>query len=358
MRRILLCLLFILLILPTTAFAQRTGTIAGKVVDEFGTPVWGANVVIDGTAQGAATDSSGTYLISTIRVGTHDITASYIGYEPVTKTGVLVQTGRTTRLNFEFGKAAEMLDETIVEYELDIELDSPAPPPTLQSTPNALRSYTPMVRGGRAGLYAPTQGSENYAPVEENTFLAVADKPLSTFSIDVDAASYGNVRRFLDEGRLPEKDAVRIEELVNYFAYDYPDPERGQPFAVVTEVGPAPWRAGHRLVHVGLQAERIDTADLPPSNLVFLLDVSGSMDAPDKLPLLKKAFKLLVAEMRAQDRVAIVVYAGAAGLVLEPTAGDDKQTIFAALDQLSAGGSTAGGAGLELAYQTAERFFD
>ena len=166
--------------------------------------------------------------------------------------------------------------------------------------------------------------TEAYTVVNENRFLGAASNPLSTFSIDVDAASYSNVRRFLSQGTLPPKDAVRLEELVNYFPYPYPDRTGEHPFAVSTEVAPCPWAADHRLVRIGLQARRVATRDLPPSNLVFLIDVSGSMKSPDKLPLVQQAFRALVRELRPEDRVAIVVYAGAAGLVLPPTSGDGE----------------------------------
>ncbi len=181
--------------------------------------------------------------------------------------------------------------------------------------------------------------------------------PLSTFSIDVDAASYSNVRRFLENGQRPPADAVRIEEMINYFEYDYKDPVDEVPFAIVTEVAEAPWNPKHRLVHIGLQGKRIEKENLPPSNLVFLIDVSGSMAGYNKLPLLKTAFRMLVNELRPEDRVSIVVYAGAAGTVLEPTAGDQKDEILEALGRLSAGGSTAGAAGIELAYKLAEKHF-
>ena len=171
----------------------------------------------------------------------------------------------------------------------------------------------------------------------------------------MDRASYSNVRRFIRSGQLPPADAVRIEELINYFTYDLPNPEGPDPFSLRTEVGPAPWNPMHRLVRIGIQGQRIDTADLPPSNLVFLVDVSGSMQPANKLPLLKSALRMLVNQLRPQDRVAIVVYAGAAGLVLEPTSGADKETILEALSRLEAGGSTAGGAGLRLAYDVARR---
>ncbi|MEO8089609.1 MAG: VWA domain-containing protein, partial [Gemmatimonadales bacterium] len=197
--------------------------------------------------------------------------------------------------------------------------------------------------------------TEAYALIEENRFLAAYSNPLSTFSIDVDAASYTNVRRFLNSGSLPPADAVRLEELVNYFPYNYPDRTGEHPFAVTTETGPCPWAPEHRLVRIGLQSKRLATRDLPPSNLVFLLDVSGSMQSPDKLPLVKQAFRALVQELRPEDRVAIVVYAGAAGLVLPSTSGADKATILEAIERLEAGGSTAGGAGLRLAYDVAKQ---
>jgi Ca-activated chloride channel family protein len=195
--------------------------------------------------------------------------------------------------------------------------------------------------------------TESYSRIEDNRFLTAAANPLSTFSIDVDAASYSNVRRFLSQGALPPVDAVRLEELVNYFSYTYPDRTGEHPFAVTTDVGTCPWAPDHRLVRIGLQAKHVPTRDLPPSNLVFLIDVSGSMQSEDKLPLVKQAFRALVQELRPVDRVAIVVYAGAAGLVLPPTSGSDKATILEALERLEAGGSTAGGAGLRLAYDVA-----
>jgi Ca-activated chloride channel family protein len=197
--------------------------------------------------------------------------------------------------------------------------------------------------------------TEGYDRVNENGFLDVLKNPLSTFSIDVDTASYTNVRRFINNGKLPPPDAVRIEELINYFTYDYPQPSGEAPFAFVTELTDAPWKSGNRLLLVGLQGVRIPVDKLPPANLVFLIDVSGSMDQENKLPLLVKSLKLLVGQLRQQDRVAIVVYAGQAGLVLPSTSGMEKYKILAALDSLQAGGSTAGGQGIQLAYQVAKQ---
>ena len=201
--------------------------------------------------------------------------------------------------------------------------------------------------------------TESYAHIEENGFQLVSESPLSTFSIDVDRASYANVRRFIEDGQRPPVDAVRIEEMINYFPYEWEEVAGEHPFAVATEVWEAPWRPEHRLVRIGLTAQSVDTRDLPPGNLVFLIDVSGSMESPDKLPLLKKAFALLVEQLRAEDRVAIAVYAGAAGLVLPSTPGDAREEILAALENLRAGGSTAGGEGIRLAYEVArENYID
>ena len=203
----------------------------------------------------------------------------------------------------------------------------------------------------------PEASREAYDKTGENPYKSALREPLSTFSIDVDSASYANMRRFINSNKMPPKDAVRIEELINYFNYDYPDADGPDPFSVNTEISTAPWNPAHRLVHIGLQGKKLDIAQLPASNLVFLLDVSGSMNNADKLPLLKQAFSLLVNNLRAKDRVAIVVYAGAAGLVLDSTPGTEKGKILAALNGLRAGGSTAGGAGIQLAYKIAKKHF-
>lgn len=199
--------------------------------------------------------------------------------------------------------------------------------------------------------------TEEYTTIQENAFLAVADNPLSTFSIDVDTASYANLRRYLTGGQLPPVDAVRIEEMINYFTYDYPQPNNKDPFSINIDGTTCPWNPEHKLVRIGLQGKTPAAAELPPSNLVFLIDVSGSMDSADKLPLLKQGFKMMTQQLGANDRVAIVVYAGNAGLVLDTTSGADKNTILNALDRLQAGGSTAGGAGIQLAYKIAQDHF-
>ncbi|QEE51425.1 DUF3520 domain-containing protein [Flavobacterium alkalisoli] len=198
---------------------------------------------------------------------------------------------------------------------------------------------------------------EEYEMFEENKFENPAVTPLSTFSIDVDNASYTNVRRFLNNGQTVPKDAVRVEEMINFFKYSYPQPKGDVPFSINTEYSDAPWNPKHKLLKIGLKGLEIPTEDLPASNFVFLIDVSGSMDSDNKLPLLKQSMKLLVNQMRPKDRIAIVVYAGAAGLVLPSTSGSEKTKIVKALDELSAGGSTAGGEGIELAYKTAQENF-
>lgn len=196
---------------------------------------------------------------------------------------------------------------------------------------------------------------EDYEHLPENGFLAVQQHPLSTFAADVDTASYANVRRFLNEGQLPPPDSVRIEEMINYFDYQYQEPA-GEPFSVDCEVQVCPWNSKHQLLRIGLQGQPMDK-DLPPRNLVFLLDVSGSMSSPKKLPLLKKGLKTLVNTLVTQDRVSIVVYAGSSGLVLDSAKGNQKESILEALERLEAGGSTNGGEGIELAYRVAEKNF-
>ena len=215
----------------------------------------------------------------------------------------------------------------------------PPPPPASAFVGSPLRRGGRQL-GGRPGALPADFNTEEYGVIAETGFVDVATAPLSTFSIDVDTAAYANVRRFLcDHGVLPPTDAVRIEELLNYFDYDYPHPEAGEPFGVVSEMADAPWAPSHQLVHIGLRSTPVATADLPPNNLVFLIDVSGSMSFRDKLPLLQEALALLVGQLRPQDQVAIVVYAGAAGTMLLPTSGAEKATVLDTLSRLEAGGS-------------------
>lgn len=197
--------------------------------------------------------------------------------------------------------------------------------------------------------------TESYNLIVENDFKKTIDNPFSTFSIDVDGASYSNTRRFINQNQLPPADAVRIEEFINYFEYDYPQPNDGKPFTVITGNATCPWNTEHQLVQIALQGKKIPFNVLPPCNLVFLIDVSGSMDDDNKLPLVKKSLKALTRQLRPQDKIAMVVYAGAAGVVLDATSGNERETIYDAIDNLKAGGSTAGGAGLTLAYNIAKQ---
>jgi Ca-activated chloride channel homolog len=203
----------------------------------------------------------------------------------------------------------------------------------------------------------PAFNTEDYDNIVENKFLSPKQEPLSTFSIDVDEASYSNVRRYLQNGSLPPPGAVRIEEMINYFDYDYPQPQNEDPFSVIAEIAECPWNADHKLIHIGLQGKIIPLENLPASNLVFLIDVSGSMDEPNKLPLVQASLNMLTDQLREQDKVAIVVYAGSAGLVLPSTNGTNKTKIKEAINNLQAGGSTAGGEGIQLAYKIAKDNF-
>jgi Ca-activated chloride channel family protein len=260
-------------------------------------------------------------------------------------------------------------DKTLNEVAALMPTSMPAPEPPKQPSPelqrramskgmvaaNAYRA-APMVMPMQ-----PTPGdinTENYTHRDTNPVQLVIEQPVSTFSIDVDTGSYTNVRRMLSAGQLPPADAVRAEEFINYFDYGYTPPaDREQPFSVTTELAPAPWNAKRQLLLIGIQGYRVPASEMPASNLVFLIDTSGSMNEPDKLPLLQASLKQLVRELRPQDRVAIVTYAGYAGVTLPSTAGDQHATIDAAIDSLGAGGSTNGGAGIELAYAQAEQGF-
>ncbi|KAB2923971.1 MAG: VWA domain-containing protein [Candidatus Contendobacter sp.] len=236
--------------------------------------------------------------------------------------------------------------------------------PAAEEADLALRGSPQQIASASGGTLSPLRAAseptdrERYAHQEENPVKRAAEQPVSTFSIDVDTGSYANVRRFLNGGRLPPRDAVRVEELINYFDYDYPPPDSRQPpFRVSTELAPTPWNPKTLLLAVGIKGYELPKTQLPPANLVFLIDVSGSMESPDKIGLLKPALKLLARQLRSEDKVAIAVYAGAAGMVLEPTPGSQKARIEAALDRLSAGGSTNGGAGIQLAYNLAREGF-
>ena len=329
--------------------------ISGKVTggdDGLGIPR--ANITIKGTNEGVAADLEGNY---TIKVPNEKATLvfSFIGY--VTQE---IKVGGQRNINVIMQPEYADLEEVVVvgyatRNKRKARKAERAMEQQLMSAPSPQQGQVMRPHSNLTDFFKST--NESYAEIEENTFLSPWKNPYSTFSIDVDAASYSNVRRYINDGQLPPKDAVKIEELINYFDYEYNGPRGKHPFAVTTEVAAAPWNPKHQLVHIGLQGKKVETDNLPASNLVFLLDVSGSMNAQNKLPLLKKSFKLLVNQLRPEDRVAIVVYAGAAGEVLPSTSGSDKKAILKAINRLSAGGSTAGGAGIQLAYKIAKDNF-
>jgi len=349
-------LLLLAAVLTPKTIAVETGTIEGHVRDAASAaPVANARVLIAGTTFATITNAGGYYRIDNIPVGTYTVRGMFIGYAPDSARAHLAA-NQTVTIDLRLKQAPVQLESIVV--------DGAAIAPATRAYLDAKQAQNGVVSLGRARAdsYAREpwrhQGQpgnrEQYDVIDENPFIAVAADPLSTFSIDVDRASYSNVRRFIvQDGQLPPRDAVRIEELVNYFPYSYAEPDGDAPLAVDAEVGAAPWKPQHRLVRIGLQARRLHLENLPPSNFVFLLDVSGSMMPENKLPLVRAAMRMLVNELRAKDHVAIVVYAGSAGLVLPSTAGDQKETILAAIDRLEAGGSTAGGAGIRRAYDEA-----
>ncbi|MDH4092404.1 MAG: von Willebrand factor type A domain-containing protein [Cyclobacteriaceae bacterium] len=347
MKKSIWIFLAVLVLSPGFTVPQQR-TITGNVTSgDDGNAIPGVHVALKGSANAAVTNDQGNYrIIVQAQGGT--LVFSCIGYQTQE-----IKTGARTTINVVLvlnqtspNKVVTADDGSLRPYKKD-RMGSPAESKAMYETAYA-----------RPQDYSPPQwNTEEYDAVNENIFHEVSKNPLSTFSIDVDAASYSNMRRFINNGQRPPKDAVRIEEMINYFDYDYEQPGSNDPFAVITEISTAPWNSKHKLVHIGLQGRRIPTEKLPPSNLVFLLDVSGSMNQPNKLPLLKTSFKMLVEQLRPQDHVAIVVYAGAAGLVLEPTPGSEKKKIIEALDRLAAGGSTAGGAGINLAYAVAKENF-
>jgi len=363
MRRLILfyCSFFVLCLLCSNIFAQIR-TISGKVTaKDDGTPLPGVTVKVKGDTIGTQTDVEGKYKLDVPNDPKLVLEFAFIGMKILS-----VEVGTRTVIDVALEADGNSLNEVVViaiasekssrklSYSYSVTKVTKASKPTKQEQLNDLKS----------NLNTPTdtkpilpEDTEEYDKTTENNFVSPLKTPFSTFSIDVDRASYSNVRRFLELGELPPPDAVRIEEMVNYFSYEYPQPTDNKPFTVSTELSACPWNTEHQLLKIGLQGKKIATDKLPPSNLVFLIDVSGSMSAENKLPLLKSAFSLLVDQLRPQDRVAIVVYAGAAGEVLPPTSGNEKTKIKDALNNLQAGGSTAGGAGIELAYSLAQQHY-
>ena len=345
---------FVSLALPLLVLSPREGPQQARIVvtgrvTQVGTStgLQAANVRITTASVSVGTDERGMYRIvlpDSFRLKEVTLNVRAIGFKPASRAVKLEHD--TTTADFELAVDASRLQEV-----------------TVTGVGSARGSKSLAFTVGKAaaapqdlpGRYRRPDHTESYDRIVDNPFLGARDNPLSTFSVDVDRASYSNVRRFIAEGQRPPKDAVRIEELVNYFSYEYPNVETRHPFSVITDVARTPWQHDHLLVRIGLQARRVPLEAMPPNNLVFLVDVSGSMHSPDKLPLVKRALQLLVQQLREQDRVAMVVYAGAAGLVLPPTSGAHKGAILAAIEGLEAGGSTAGGAGIRLAYDVARQ---
>jgi Ca-activated chloride channel family protein len=336
-----------------TPYGGPDGAIRGVVVEDSAVPLPGVTVVLN-TPHGKVTritDASGRFEFLALAPGTYRVDAELTGFGR-RSSNVTVVTGVATGLNLRLSAA---LSESIT-------VTAAAPmsaPNTFTSSANTTSSVrvSAPVQAMKAVVAEPPPVTPFYAAIAENDYVDAQKQSTTTFSIDVDGASYANVRRFLTSNLVPPPDAVRIEEMVNYFTYRYPQPADGRPVAISSEVAACPWAPEHRLLRVGLQAKTVEQWKLAPNNLVFLLDVSGSMQPPDRLPLVKSAMRLLVDHLAATDTVAIVVYAGAAGLVLPPTPASQKDVILGALERLQAGGSTAGAAGIELAYKTAAEHF-
>ncbi|MBK8425739.1 MAG: von Willebrand factor type A domain-containing protein [Lewinellaceae bacterium] len=369
---------------------QNNTVLQGTITEEStGEALIGASVkILKGTdlIKGVVTDYNGHYRLQ-IDPGTYDIEVDYTGYTTKKTTGVKVLEGKINTFDCVLSGAVTLDVIEITSYKAPlIEQDRTNSGKALTS--QEIRSYpaakpkasNPTAKERRTKFTPPVvkkdeeviealqepelqdiatqdESPENYAHIVENQFLQATSNPVSTFSIDVDGAAYANARRFLNMGQLPPRDAVRVEEFVNYFDYQYKQPADGKPFAVHTELAKCPWMPQHHLLSIGLQGREIETGQLPASNFVFLVDVSGSMSDPDKLPLVQSSLLMLTDYLRPQDRVALVVYAGAAGLVLPSTPGNQKEKIKAAIEALGAGGSTAGAAGIQLAYQTARTNF-
>lgn len=365
MKRILICLLPAILLI--VAFRSKENfTVTGKVTDKAGAALAGVNIIEKGKTTATLTKADGTYSI-TVTDKNSTLVFSWVGFE-----NQEVKIKGKAVINVSLKPSAKQLEEVVVTAYGMASNFKVRGQSSMSVTSNTLYGYSApsnYLQGKVAGVITKADkripgitteddfNTEDYDKITENSFLKTIDNPLSTFSIDVDAASYSNIRRYLNDGELPPAGAVRIEEMINYFNYDYKQPDNGQPFSIQTEIADAPWNKDHKLVMIGLQGKKVPVDKLPSSNLVFLIDVSGSMESENKLPLVKASLKMLADQLREQDRVSIVVYAGAAGLVLPPTNGGNKIKIKEALDKLEAGGSTAGGEGLRLAYKTAEKNF-
>ncbi len=360
---------------PPAAISMRSGPTAihGAVTDNSGAALPGATVTVTGP-QGtlsAVTDANGSFAINSLGPGRYMITAQLTGFQAASYS-VTVVSGNTTivPLSLGFGSVSETItvtaDAPLVTTTSSTASSvistgtppSPSRPRARINTPPPAPAPVAVPAPAPAALAEPISPARpQYASFADHGFIDAGQQRVTTFAIDVDRASYANIRRFLTQGHMPPRDAVRIEEMVNYFTYDYPQPTGSDPFSITTEIAGCPWNPSNRLLRVGIQGRNLDQWKMAPNNLVFLLDVSGSMSPPQRLPLLQQAFRVLVDQLRAEDRVAIVVYAGSEGLVLPSTSGADKQAILYALNSLRSGGSTAGAAGIELAYKVAQENF-
>ncbi len=333
---------------------EQVGVVAGVVVDTSGGVIPGATVTLRSgqrVERSAVTNSNGEFRFESVAPGAYDLDIALPGFRSLTAK-VTVGSSRLNPLRL-------ILEASGTQETVTVTAETP-----MVDAMSANRKSHDGRAGGHDEFAAPMAitvpapfNTEAYDKIDENKFRRVSDDPLSTFSIDVDTASYSNVRRFLNQGTLPPADAVRVEELINYFRFTYKNPDGKAPFSVTTEVAECPWNPRHRLALIGLQARRLDAERTPPRNLVFLLDVSGSMATPDKLPLVKTAMRMLADTLRPEDRVALVVYAGASGLVLPSTSGERKAEIQKAIADLEPGGSTNGASGIQLAYNIASQAF-
>ncbi|OFW22520.1 MAG: hypothetical protein A3H97_06375 [Acidobacteria bacterium RIFCSPLOWO2_02_FULL_65_29] len=335
----------------------RPGQITGVVKDAAGALLPGVTLTLTSpsittTTRTTVSNQKGEFTFLSLPPGRYTITSALAGLRSA-PTEVLVQPGATAKVSIAMAVASAA--ESIAVNRETAKVDSAHAPATLGGVIGGVVGG--LFHPGRALMARQEFNTEAYDKIDDNQWTEVGRKPLSTFSIDVDTASYSNVRRFLNQAQTPPKDAVRIEELINYFSYDYPQPKDGQPFSITTAIAGAPWNPRHRLALVGLQARTLDSSRVPPRNLVFLIDVSGSMMDANKLPLVKGSLAMLAPNLTEKDRVAIVVYAGAAGLVLPSTSGSDTTTILESLNRLQAGGSTDGAQGIRLAYQVAQDHF-
>lgn len=333
------------MLLSIGGYAGQQYEVKGKVTDATSKLALSGVVVTNvQTNERKSTDRDGNYQIK-VTTGRTTLEFSYLGY--ITQR---VEVKRKGKVDIAMVKDTHTLDEVVVMGYGKVAKRNTA---NMMTASTALANQTQglYIRGG----YIPDQNQESYQKIKENKFINPMKEPLSTFAADVDAASYSNVRRFINAGSLPDKDAVRVEEMINYFQYQVAGPKNGEPVNILTELTKAPWNDAHQLMRVTLKAKDIPTDKLKASNLVFLIDVSGSMMGPGRLPLVKSSLKMLVDQLRDIDRVAIVTYAGSAGVKLESTSGSQKMKIKTAIDELEAGGSTAGAAGIKKAYEIARQ---